>query len=315
MHKPWNGQTYDYFETMITWMKKADGSWSFDYTVFDRWIEFMMSVGVTQEINCYSMVPWRLSFQYFDQATNSLKFIDMKPGDLEYEDIWGTMLRSFAAHLKEKGWFDITHISMDERPMAVMQETLKVIHKADPGFKVSLAGALHEELSDELDDYCVALRMKYSEEMKAKRRAEGKVTTFYTSCEEPRPNTFTFNPPAECEWFSWYAAKENLDGYSRWALNSWVIEPLLDSRFYTWPGGDTYFIYPGARTSMRFERLIAGIQAFEKIRILREEFNLSGNQQAKAKIDKALILFDEKTLESVPASAVISEANKIINGY
>lgn len=261
------------------------------------------------------MVPWRLSFQYFDQATNSLKFIEMKPGDLEYEDIWETMLRSFAAHLKEKGWFDITHISMDERPMAVMQETLKVIHKADPDFKVSLAGALHEELSDELDDFCVALRMKYSEEMKAKRRAEGKVTTFYTSCEEPRPNTFTFNPPAECEWFSWYAAKENLDGYSRWALNSWVIEPLLDSRFYTWPGGDTYFIYPGARTSMRFERLIVGIQAFEKIRILREEFNLSGNRQAKAKIDKALSLFDENTLESVPASAVISEANKIINGY
>lgn len=315
MHKPWNGQTYDYFETMITWMKKADGSWSFDYTVFDRWIEFMMSVGVTQEINCYSMVPWRLSFQYFDQATNSLKFIDMKPGDLEYEDIWGTMLRSFAAHLKEKGWFDIIHISMDERPMAVMQETLKVIHKADPDFKVSLAGALHEELSDELDDYCVALRMKYSEEIKAKRRAEGKVTTFYTSCEEPRPNTFTFNPPAECEWFSWYAAKENLDGYSRWALNSWVIEPLLDSRFYTWPGGDTYFIYPGARTSMRFERLIAGIQAFEKIRILREEFNLSGNRQAKAKIDKALSLFDENTLETVPASVVISKANKIINSY
>ena len=25
---------------------------------------------------------------------------------------------------------------------------------------------------------------------------------------------------------------------------------MLDSRFYTWPGGDTYFIYPGARTSM-----------------------------------------------------------------
>lgn len=96
-------------------MKKADGSWSFDYTVFDRWIEFMMSVGVTQEINCYSMVPWRLSFQYFDQATNSLKFIEMKPGDLEYEDIWETMLRSFAAHLKEKGWFSITHISMDEQ--------------------------------------------------------------------------------------------------------------------------------------------------------------------------------------------------------
>lgn len=315
MHKPWNGQTYDYFESMITWMKKADGNWSFDYTIFDRWVEFMMSVGITQEINCYSMVPWKLSFQYYDQATNSLKFIDMKPGDREYEEVWVTLLKSFAAHLKEKGWFDITHISMDERPMPVMQETLKVIRKADPDFKVSLAGALHEELSDELDDYCVALRMKYPEEMKEKRRAEGKITTFYTSCEEPRPNTFTFNPPAECEWFSWYAAKENLDGYSRWALNSWVIEPLLDSRFYTWPGGDTYLIYPGARTSMRFERLIAGIQAFEKVRILKEEFESKGNKRDLSKIESTLNLFDETTMDSIPASEIVSKANKVINGF
>lgn len=315
MHKPWNGQTYDYFESMITWMKKADGNWSFDYTIFDRWVEFMMSVGITQEINCYSMVPWKLSFQYYDQATNSLKFIDMKPGDREYEEVWVTLLKSFAAHLKEKGWFDITHISMDERPMPVMQETLKVIRKADPDFKVSLAGALHEELSDELDDYCVALRMKYPEEMKEKRRAEGKITTFYTSCEEPRPNTFTFNPPAECEWFSWYAAKENLDGYSRWALNSWVIEPLLDSRFYTWPGGDTYLIYPGARTSMRFERLIAGIQAFEKVRILKEEFESKGNKRGLSKIESTLNLFDETTMDSIPASEIVSKANKVINGF
>lgn len=313
MHKPWNGQTYDYFESMITWMKKADGNWSFDYTIFDRWVEFMMSVGITQEINCYSMVPWKLSFQYYDQATNSLKFIDMKPGDREYEEVWVALLKSFAAHLKEKGWFDITHISMDERPMPVMQETLKVIRKADPDFKVSLAGALHEELSDELDDYCVALRMKYPEEMKEKRRAEGKITTFYTSCEEPRPNTFTFNPPAECEWFSWYAAKENLDGYSRWAFNSWVIEPLLDSRFYTWPGGDTYLIYPGARTSMRFERLIAGIQSFEKVRILKEEFESKGNKRSLSKIKSTLDLFDETTLDSIPASEVVSKANKVIN--
>lgn len=315
MHKPWNGQTYDYFESMITWMKKADGNWSFDYTIFDRWVEFMMSVGITQEINCYSMVPWKLSFQYYDQATNSLKFIDMKPGDREYEEVWVALLKSFAAHLKEKGWFDITHISMDERPMPVMQETLKVIRKADPDFKVSLAGALHEELSDELDDYCVALRMKYPEEMKEKRRAEGKITTFYTSCEEPRPNTFTFNPPAECEWFSWYAAKENLDGYSRWAFNSWVIEPLLDSRFYTWPGGDTYLIYPGARTSMRFERLISGIQAFEKVRILKEEFESKGNKRSLSKIKSTLDLFDETTLDSIPASEVVSKANKVINEF
>ena len=52
MHRPWNGQTYDAFPSMITWMKKADGTWAFDYTAFDKWVEFMMSLGVKKQISC-----------------------------------------------------------------------------------------------------------------------------------------------------------------------------------------------------------------------------------------------------------------------
>ena len=70
-------------------------------------------------------------------------------------------------------------------------------------------------------------------------------------------------------------------GYLRWAYNNWVKDPLRDSRFRTWPAGDLYQIYPGPRTSIRFEKFIEGIQDFEKIRILREEFtkdrNITGN--------------------------------------
>ena len=315
MHKPWNGQTYDYFETMVTWMKKADGTWSFDYTIFDNWINFMFGLGINKQINCYSMVPWRLSFQYYDQATNSFKFITTKPGDKEYEEIWSAMLQSFAVHLKKRGWFDRTFISMDERPMEVMQKTLKIIKQADPDFKISLAGALHKELIDELDDYCVALRMKYTDEMLTKRKAAGYVTTFYTSCEEPHPNTFTFADPADCEWFGWYAAKAHLDGYLRWALNSWVIEPLLDSRFYTWAAGDTYLIYPGARSSMRFERMLEGIQAYEKIRLLKREYE--GDPKALKTIDQALQLIDENTLDKTPSAVSINKAKSMLKklGY
>ncbi|HUH47440.1 MAG TPA: glycoside hydrolase domain-containing protein, partial [Arenibacter sp.] len=312
-HKPWNGQTYDYFETMVTWMKKADGNWAFDYTVFDKWVEFMMSMGVDQQINCYSMIPWRLSFQYFDQATNSLKFEETKPGDEAYGEMWTAMLTSFAAHLKAKGWFDKTFISMDERPMDAMLETLAVIRKADPDYKISLAGALHEELVDELDDYCVALRMKYSDEVVAKRRGEGKITTFYTSCEESYPNTYTFSPPAESEWFAWYAAKVGLDGYLRWALNSWVSDPLRDSRFTTWAGGDTYLIYPGARTSMRFEKMIDGIQSYEKIQLLKQKFIENDNRNALEQLRMALSIFDETKLEKIPAAEMILKARAVVD--
>ena len=76
--------------------------------------------------------------------------------------------------MKAKGWFDITHIAMDERPMKDMQETLKVIRKADKDFKVSLAGTYHKELLDELNDYCITIAEKFTpEEIEARRKASG----------------------------------------------------------------------------------------------------------------------------------------------
>lgn len=313
MHKPWNGQTYDPFESMVTWLKKADGTWAFDFTTFDKWVEFMMSVGVKNEINCYSMVPWKLTFQYFDQASNSFKFVTAKPGEAAYEEFWSPMLRAFAQHLKEKGWFGITHIAMDERPMEDMLKTMAVIHKVDKDFKVSLAGACHDELFQTVDDYCVHLAQSFPPEVIAARTKAGMKTTYYTSCAEARPNTFTFSPPAEAEWLGWFAAKENLSGYLRWAFNSWVKEPLLDSRFITWAAGDTYMVYPGGRSSIRFERLTEGIQAYEKVRILKEEYTNKGNKTALKQLEKILKPFDRFGLDKFPPTITVKQAKDAIN--
>lgn len=317
MHKPWNAQTGsetgDYFETMVTWIKKADGTWAFDYTVFDKWVEFMMSVGIDKQINCYSMVPWRLSFQYYDQATNTLKEVQTAPGDEEYAEMWGAMLTSFSKHLREKGWFDICTIAMDERPMDVMQKTLAVIRKADPDFKVSLAGNFHKELEADIYDYCIAIGASYPADVLARRAEKNLPTTYYTCCTEAFPNTFTFSEPAEAAWMSYYSAKDHLDGYLRWAYNSWPREPLLDSRYSAWAGGDTYLVYPGARTSIRFEKLIEGVQAHEKITILREEFEKKGNKAGLKKIEKMLSAFNLKDFPQVPAEKTVNRAKKALN--
>ena len=315
MHKPWNGQTEDYFDTMVTWMKRADGTWAFDYTIFDRWVEFMMSVGIDKQINCYSMVPWELSFQYYDQATNSLKSVKTAPGEQAYEEMWVAMLASFSKHLKEKGWFDICTIAMDERPMDVMQKTLKVIRKADPGFKVSLAGNYHAEIEPDLYDYCIVIGQNSPEDVRIRRKAENKRTTYYTCCTEAHPNTFTFSDPAEAAWISFYSSKKHLDGYLRWAYNSWPLEPLLDSRFRTWAAGDTYLVYPGARSCIRFERLIEGVQAHEKINILRREFEKKGDKAGLKKIEKMLAPFNLGDMPEIPAAVTVNRANRILNSF
>lgn len=63
-------------------------------------------------------------------------------------------------------------------------------------------------------------------------------------------------------------------------------EPLLDSRFRTWPAGDTYIVYPGGRSSIRFERVVEGIQDAEKIRILREDLQVDTSPESKEKLNQ-----------------------------
>lgn len=315
MHKPWNAQTEDHYESMITWMKRADGTWVYDYTVFDRWVEFMSSLGIKKQINCYSMVPWELSFRYYDQATDGMKSIKAAPGDAAYEELWVPMLKAFASHLREKGWFDRCAIAMDERPMEVMKKTLAVIRRADPAFKVSLAGNYHAEIEPDIDDYCITIAQDFPIDVRARRAAEGKPTTYYTCCTEVFPNTFTFSEPAEATWISYYCAKKQLDGYLRWAYNSWPLEPLLDSRFRSWAGGDTYLVYPGARTSIRFEKLIEGIQAHEKITCLRKEFKQTGNKAGLRKIDRLLSSFGLYDAPQIPAARTVERANKLLNSF
>lgn len=269
-HKPWNGQTYDYFENMITEIKKADGTWMYDFTVFDRWVEFMQQCGVGPYIYCYSVIPWELSFRYYDQATNSMADKKMNVNKSEFDDYWVNKLSAFAAHLKAKGWFEHTIIAMDERPKESMEAAFRVIRKADPNYKISLAGNYHAELEGELFDLCIGYDAQYPDGVVDARRQQGKITTFYTCCTESWPNTFTFSQPIEASAFGPIAAERELDGYLRWAYNSWVESPKVDTRFHTWAAGDTYIVYPDNQSSARFEKLVEGIQMFEKIQVLKQ---------------------------------------------
>lgn len=314
MHKPWAGQTEDHFDSMVFRMKKLDGSWDFDYTVFDKWVEFMMNeVGIDKQINCYTMIPWALSFDYFDQATNRVQFVNAKPGDVEYTNYWLPFLKDFSRHLREKGWFDKTTIAMDERPMEAMREAIKVIKQADSDFKISLAGNYHPEIEADLYDYCIAYGQNFPADVKARREKEGKISTYYTCCSEAFPNTFTFSAPAEATWTAIHAVAGNYDGYLRWAVNSWTADPLRDSRFRTWAAGDCYSIYPGPRSSIRFERLVEGLQDCEKIRILRQE--LTGSKLEK--LNKTIAKFSPEGMAETQQSAteMVNELTKVLNAY
>lgn len=311
--EPWGHQTYDDFPSLIKWIKRKDGSWTYDYSRFDEYVSFVMSTGIKARINCYSMVPWKMSFPYFDESTGKDTVFTGKTGTPEYNAFWGSMLKDFARHLKEKGWFSITAIAMDERPLADMQAVIRLLKETDPEWKVALAGVYHPEIEQDIFDYSIASMWKYGDQVLEQRKSSGKPSTYYTSCEEAFPNFFTFSPPAEQTWVGWYAAAEGFTGYLRWAYNSWVANPLQDSRFRTWPAGDTYLAYPGPLTSVRFEKLVEGIQDFEKVRLLRQEFTRTGNQAKLTELDEILAAFELEKLKSTPAAQMVTKAKSALN--
>ncbi len=313
--RPWNGQTQDAYRGMIDWRKKTDGTWNFDYTNFDQWVAFSEKYGISDQINCYTMIPWGNRFLYYDEAKQIVDTLVARPGSKAYEDHWRDFLLDFTAHLKEKGWFEKTAIAMDERPVEDMQKAIEFVTRIVPEMKITLAGGYHPEIEDDLFDMCVASNQVIPEDVIKRRNASGKFTTYYTCCVEAFPNNFTFSPPAESTWQAWHAAYKGYSGYLRWAYMSWVLEPLQDSRFRNWPAGDTYFVYPEARTSIRFERLREGIQDFEKIRIIRAKLTSQATEDAK----KALQLLEEhlesyeiSSLESIPAENMLKEGKSIL---
>lgn len=309
MSRPWNGQTEDAFGSMVTKIRRIDGTWLYDYTIFDRWVEFMFSLGIDRQINCYSMIPWALQFDYIDQATSSPATFQAAPGSEEYNEYWGAFIADFARHLKAKGWFEKTMIAMDERPLESMQAVLGLIRKVEPAFKISLAGNYHEPVIYDIVDFSETFsgKQEFPESAKAKRKELGLTTTFYTCCAEAHPNMFVISNPDEAAWLGWFAQAEGYDGYLRWAYNSWTLDPLTDTRFRTWPAGDCFVVYPGGRGSVRFSKLVEGIQDFEKVRILRSQWQKEGNEAKLAQLTEVLKPFtSDKILEEGPAKALIT---------
>ena len=311
--EPWGHQTYDDYPSLIQWTKKADGSWSYDYSLFDKYIAFVMNCGIKDQINCYSMVPWKIAFKYYDESFKKDTVFTGAIGTPEYNQFWKVMLTDFTKHLKAKGWFEKTTIAMDERPMKAMIAVMDLLKTIDPKWKVSLAGDYHPEIENDIFDYCVASRWLFPSNVLAKREQQGKHSTWYTCCTEKYPNEFTFSAPDEAVWTGWYTAATGMDGFLRWAYNSWTKAPLQDSRFITWPAGDTYQVYPGPLTSIRFEKMIEGIQDFEKINYLRKQYKKENNTTKLNQLEAALATFKIEKLATETAQQMMERYKGLVN--
>jgi len=312
-YEPWGKQSNDKFDAMIATTRRADGTWSYDYSVFDRWVAFLDSCGITGDINCYSMVPWDMTFDYYDEGSGSYKSLHTTTSSEEYQGLWKPFLQSFAAHLKSKGWFDRTVIAMDERGLDAMLDAWKIAQEAAPGIKMALAGNYHKELTDKIYDYCIAWNQHFSPDELALRNSRGWLSTTYTACPDKMPNICSNNDPIEAVYLPMYCVANGFNGFLRWAWMNWTENPMVDTRFHLFTPGDTYVVYPGNRSSRRFERMIEGVQNVGKLRVLQAEYERKGNRKARKELDQAVAAFTSATPNPAEVHSSIAHLEQLLN--
>lgn len=269
VHSPWGDNEYAIERGMIEWIKRKDGSWKFDYNIFDEYVKLAMSMGVDKAITIYTPLPWGERFRYLDEATGNYIYEQWLPTSDTFKTNWNKFLTDLKMHLEKNNWFKKTYLGINENAMEQTLAAIKVIKAHSRDWKITYAGNWHKELDSLLDDYCFLYGNEADVKEVKSRTNRGKTTTYYVCCNPAKPNNFLFSPPIEGRWISWYSAAHGYNGFLRWAYDSWPADPLRDARYGTWAAGDCFLVYPGGNSCIRFEKLREGIVDYEKISIIR----------------------------------------------
>ncbi|HKS59086.1 MAG TPA: glycoside hydrolase domain-containing protein [Steroidobacteraceae bacterium] len=303
---PWQDASYWVENTMIEWIRQRDGSWRFDYRIFDDYVSLARRLGIDHSITLYTLLPWGHRFRYLDETTGNYVYQTWPPTSPEYRSVWHTFLDDLKRHLEQKDWLGSTYLGINENPLEDTLAAIRVIKEHSPDWRITYAGDWHAELDGLVDDYSAAFTAQPDDKAIEARAARRSSSTYYVACWPPTPNTFVFSPPAEGRWLGWYAVARGYDGFLRWAYDAWPADPMRDARHTAWPAGDAYLVYPGGESSVRFEKLREGIVDFEKIRLLRAKLKGSADPQVRTQMGEL-----DRLMESIAAAREVNEGRAL----
>lgn len=309
VYDPWKSSCGYPFDTMVEWRYPGefeDGAadkFSWDFTVFDRYVELMMAAGVRDKIDCYAMVMGPGSttdahIRYLDTTAGEYRTAELTAGEPMWRQAWAAFLPVLRKHLKEKGWFEKAVLGFDEKPREVMQVIFDFILEEAPDFKIALSGGFPgderkwgDEIVLPINDLTDESRWAEMEPLVKRMHADpSRRISFYTCCwPDGPPNNFLYSPLRESRLLPWLAWKFGFDGYTRWAVNAFP-EDVWKQPCYEYHSGDMFFVYPGPGgplDGMRWEVLRQGIQDYEALRIAWSMAEQAGRKDLLDKLKRA----------------------------
>ena len=114
VHSPWADNSYMIEGSMIEWIKKKNGGWKFDYSIFDQYVQLAIDAGIDKAITIYTPIPWGDRFRYIDEATGNFVTEQWQATSTAFKTNWNVFLSDLKKHLESKGWLNKTDRLIEE---------------------------------------------------------------------------------------------------------------------------------------------------------------------------------------------------------
>jgi hypothetical protein len=275
------------------------GKLTFDFSLFDRFVETFFEAGVRGRIEI-SHVAHPRSGWGTEVLLSNVKATDRNTGEqvkLSSEEGLGPLLAALQDHLEERGWLDRAMIHISDEPSVSNIESWKRASR----FIARFAPKLRRIDAIESTDFQGYLevwvpKLNYFTtwgDLYEKARKDGAELWFYTCCHPFGffPNRFLDYPLIETRVLHWINYAYNLRGFLHWGLNFWRDDPFGEPS-PNLPPGDTHIIYPGEGgplSSIRFDVMRDGIEDFEYLLLLERKI-----EEVKERLGDAAREFDPR---------------------
>lgn len=313
---PWSGQwchletrneanLYEYSIAKI--FKEEDGSFSYDFSAAQRYIDLCAKHNIKDEISLYGLVnvwcdylggfdsitpdhPDGLKLRYYDKAESKYKYIT-KGAEVD------AYIKAVHDYFVKTNQINKVRIVADEpADTEAYRRITEHIKSIAPKF-VFKAAINHSEFipefADTVADYVpslLSLSAEFDKILEYKESMKNSRFTWYICNQPHHPNIMLRNDLCEGLLIGVLTSYLEMDGFLRWNYTVWTDHPKNDIRYFGWPAGDLCFVYPGAGTepllSLRYKALYRGIE----LCILLNEYKKSNDP--KELFDKVIFTKD-----------------------
>jgi hypothetical protein len=291
--------------------RAEDGRIVYDFAYFDRWVETFRRAGVIGTIEGSHLLDRDGSYDaplivHTLQADNGrVAKMALPPDDPRVETFLAGFLAALDSHLEQQGWKPIylQHIldepHGDEPPYyarfgAIVRRFLPGVTTMD----AMDAATMSEELKKNCDVWVPQLgQFDGQMDMIGERRRSGREVWFYTCLFPTRRymNRMIDYPLLKVRLLHWLNFRYGLAGYLHWGWNYWTPEPVndtqpvIDANTELLPAGDAFIVYPDRErktvfSSIRLETMLAGIEDYELLQLLRQKDPALAQRLAQAAV-------------------------------